>query len=695
MNAFLTSKNGVVRWALAVCLLAAAGLSEPGTVTADDARGPGLTLTDAPSLLPVEADATGRCSTLRLLTAEPAGPPPAAENQLRLMNGRRDKPVNASKNLPNSLLNDPWLALDRVATTALRPAPASASSEAPSDTPPDGPWCEVEDASPVEPSNQVVATRYEENQARPRDVQPLLALLNSPPAAPAQAPAPIPRVLPSPTAMLPPDPDYDEMRAPASYSPFRKESRGVPPQLPPRRLPREPSPDEFAPGEPVPQNAPVVQRTPPSNGPYDSDASLDDREYAPRGQAYQDDENYLDYYTESSPRRVPCPAPARCSGAAGPGGWFADRPEARQLLAPRALEARDVALGGWLDQGITAAGNNPIDRYNGVVTFNDRSGEYQMNQLNLFLEREIDTRGGGLDFGGRIDVLYGTDARFVQAADGLESNWSQDERFYQAALPQFYLDAGWNDLKVRMGHFYTILGYESVMAPANFFYSHSYAHQYGEPFTHTGMLTYYDVEEGLTAIGGFSRGVDQFDDTDGRNQLAFLGGINWTGCDKRRSVQFAINSGEQGPENMTTIYSLVGQLHPADWLSWILEHNYGQSTGGNPSGVPKTEWYGLSQYVLCQWSETLGVGTRIEWFCDEDGTRVHGLGDGNRATGPYVGSFYEVTLGLNWQPRPNLILRPEARWDWYHGTSPEGQKPFDAGQRDRQFLYGFDLITQF
>ena len=41
---------------------------------------------------------------------------------------------------------------------------------------------------------------------------------------------------------------------------------------------------------------------------------------------------------------------------------------------------------------------------------------------------------------------------------------------------------------MKFGHFYSGFGYESVAAPENFFYSHSYMFQYGEPKTYTGFI---------------------------------------------------------------------------------------------------------------------------------------------------------------------------------------------------------------
>ena len=55
-------------------------------------------------------------------------------------------------------------------------------------------------------------------------------------------------------------------------------------------------------------------------------------------------------------------------------------------------------------------------------------------------------------------------------------------------------------LNVKAGHFYTPIGYESVPAPDNFFYTHAYTMQYGEPFTHTGLLGNYKVNPNWSVL---------------------------------------------------------------------------------------------------------------------------------------------------------------------------------------------------
>jgi len=363
------------------------------------------------------------------------------------------------------------------------------------------------------------------------------------------------------------------------------------------------------------------------------------------------------------------------------------------LPQPGIFQQYGIRLGGWVDSGISWVANNPVDRYNGVVTFNDRDGEGQMNQLWFFLERPTAACNCGWDIGGRIDVLYGTDARFTQAVDGLEESWDQRERFYQTALPQFYVDVAYNDWILRAGHFFTILGYEVVPATGNFFYSHSYTMQYGEPFTHTGFLLTRKLGEQWKITAGLHRGNDQFDDTDGLDAWNFLGGVTWTGAEDWASAAFALSATEQGPGIHQQIYSLVGTLRLTDRWKYVLQHDYGQTFDRNTA--LKADWYGVNQYLFYEINKCWGAGLRMEWFRDEDGTRVTGLGAGNLAQGPFAGDFYEITAGLNWKPHANITVRPEVRWDWFDPRGSTSNHPYDSGDRNSQFLFGCDLIATY
>ena len=125
----------------------------------------------------------------------------------------------------------------------------------------------------------------------------------------------------------------------------------------------------------------------------------------------------------------------------------------------------------------------------------------------------------------------------------------------------------------------------------------------------------------------------------------------------------------------------------SDRGSYVLEHTLGSNTG---IGAKNNQWYSLANYLFHDINDCWSAGARIDWFRDEDGQRV----DVNGA-GP--GSFYEGTLGLNWQPHPNIRIRPECRWDWFVGQG----RPFDSrsggmsGTAVSQFAGALDVVLTF
>ncbi|MEX0977742.1 MAG: outer membrane beta-barrel protein, partial [Pirellulales bacterium] len=190
-----------------------------------------------------------------------------------------------------------------------------------------------------------------------------------------------------------------------------------------------------------------------------------------------------------------------------------------RIFDSECLKCRGVNVQGFLGWNpFTWNTSSPADRFNGPVTWTDRSNEITMNQMYLFAERATDTGGSGWDWGYRIDGMYGTDARFTTAS-GLETRgyftspkWST-QRFYGPALPQFYLEGAVNDLKVKVGHYYAPVGYEVVPTTGNFFPNLPYTFQYGEPFTFTGVQATWQMSENVAVGGGAFQGWDNFDNS--------------------------------------------------------------------------------------------------------------------------------------------------------------------------------------
>ncbi len=200
-----------------------------------------------------------------------------------------------------------------------------------------------------------------------------------------------------------------------------------------------------------------------------------------------------------------------------------------------------LRMGGWVEQGFTWNPDSPTNRQNNPEFFNDRANEYQLNQLYLYLEKPVEHNGSDWDFGGRIDVVFGTDFRFVtvpglEEHDNASRRWNGGQpRFYGLAMPQMYAEiASPNGVSIKLGHFYSTMGVERFAAPDNFFYSHSYVYTFGEPFTFSGALASMDVTDSITAHGAITTGWDNWEHPG--HHVGFLGGVKWTSDDDRTSL---------------------------------------------------------------------------------------------------------------------------------------------------------------
>lgn len=406
--------------------------------------------------------------------------------------------------------------------------------------------------------------------------------------------------------------------------------------------------------------------------------------------------------------------------------------EPTRYLQTEFATSRGINTYGWVNGGIGANGWG--SQSNGPITFQDYNWMGQMNQLYLVNERVVDTSDGDWDLGGRIDLLYGTDYFYTVAA-GLDGRRSTPDniglpfprwgnQFYGLAMPQLYAELGMGDHAVKFGHFYTIIGYEVVPATGNFFYTHAYTMQYGEPFTHTGILDTWTPNDQLTVYAGITNGWDNWDNgllTGGpifntaypgyNNNAALLAGVSFTDPEETQALTFAITSGNalgaviadnQYVGNLS-MYSIVYTNELTDRLTYVLQSDQGwQFNRTDIGGQPGTaQWYGVNQYAFYNLTEKLIAGMRFEWFRDNDGTRVvsglrRGAWGGPSASG-FKGNFWALTWGLNWLPGRNWVIRPELRYDFftpdgsYAGAMPYG-KGFD---QTGQFYGGCDAIWQF
>jgi len=403
-------------------------------------------------------------------------------------------------------------------------------------------------------------------------------------------------------------------------------------------------------------------------------------------------------------------------------------------------------LTGWVQQGITINPYWPKNKFNGTLRYNDRANDYQMNQLYLTGGRAVNSEACVWDIGGRVDLLYGTDYFFTSALGwetrttgvwggdaldptGAELRWNKNEgprrggtaALYGFAIPQLYGEVqaplGTN---VKMGHFYSPMGHESVMATQNFFYSHSYSMMYGEPTTLTGMMLSQRITHNWTGYFGLHRGWDKWETP--VDHVSYLAGVKWENFCRTTSVGFLINTGKDNfyydaalarQTGTRTNYSLIFSHQLSPNLHYVLQHDLGvdQNAAYEIDGAGKVKmldgkWYSISQYIYMQMTDALAFGCRVEWFKDENHSRVlkpYGPIRDNGVAQILGDEYVALSLGFNWKPTPFMTLRPEVRWDWGEGRqvyNPISDKyisggPFNDYKNNNQFTIGTDLVITF
>ena len=330
-----------------------------------------------------------------------------------------------------------------------------------------------------------------------------------------------------------------------------------------------------------------------------------------------------------------------------------------------------ISVGGWLQMGYHTKA---------LPLFNSRPDEVQLHQAWLYAEKAIDT-SCGFDIGGRVDYVYGTDGPDTQAFGINDNHWDNGWDHgadYGQAIPQLYVEAGYGDISVKAGHFYTIIGWEVVTAPDNFFYSHAYTMYNSEPFTHTGALATYSASDRLDIFGGYVLGWDSgFED----NGDAFLGGAS-LGVTDDVTLTYATVGGvfannNFGGDERGYMHSIVADVAVSDNFQYIFQSDLLSSE--DSAGTTVRDTFGINQYFIYNVNDCLSFGARAEWWnVGADSTGFQGDNANAGAIAALVAGGYDptsqdidvyaLTMGINYRPHANVIVRPEVRFDWVDGN---------------------------
>ncbi len=336
-----------------------------------------------------------------------------------------------------------------------------------------------------------------------------------------------------------------------------------------------------------------------------------------------------------------------------------------------------IDFGGWWQQGYSSASTG---------MFNNQPNSFNTHQAWLYAEKVADG-SCGMDWGFRADMMYGIDAGDTQAFGNNAGRWDFGNGWdkgggYGWAMPQLYAEVAKGDWSVKAGHFYTLLGYEVVTAPDNFFYSHAMTMFNSEAFTHTGVLATYAAGDDVTVYAGWTLGWDTgFDQFGGGSN--FLGGFS-TSVSDNATFTYILTAGDMGANGDGYSHSTVLDVSLTDSLNYVIQSDL---VSFSLAGVQRSD-VGINQYLLYSVSDSLGLGARFEWWKSDGGFGHGGLSTASGGSD----SYYATTLGVNYRPHANVIIRPEWRYDTAPHSATRAVRP---GTSYSQGMFAVDVILTF
>ncbi|MDR3110190.1 MAG: porin [Planctomycetaceae bacterium] len=357
-------------------------------------------------------------------------------------------------------------------------------------------------------------------------------------------------------------------------------------------------------------------------------------------------------------------------------------------------------FGGWLDAGIYGNEYGQSNAYNNQGVLRGRSGntnllgnvrqsDFQVNQGWLYAAKKVS--GKGLDIGGRIDAVFGTDARLLQS-QGLEidpaaTHTSWNEGDYYTALPQAYAELGINKLSIKVGKVLSPLGYETIASPDRFFYSLSYAWLQSGPGTLSGIVGTYEVNKKLTVYGAWGQG-DKFFYNMEEDSAAVAGAILTVSDRLSLSYGTIIGRIDNGvaQNHDYFIQSIVADLKLTQKLNYVFEW----TVRNDSVGATNLGEYGINNELFYSLTKKLSVGARAEWM-----HLYGGYGSATATARPLGGDhdLFALTLGANWKPTQFFTLKGEARYDSAQNVALFDT--IDGGRKDTQWSFGVSGVVHF
>jgi hypothetical protein len=367
------------------------------------------------------------------------------------------------------------------------------------------------------------------------------------------------------------------------------------------------------------------------------------------------------------------------------------------------LNDNRINVYGWLGTGGNASSSK---NSNVPLSYNIVPNSVQLDQAILRFERVPDSvQVDSMDWGFRLTNLFGIDYRYTTAKGYFSDQLLKHNNLYgYDPLEIFglvYIPWIAQGVIVKIGRWISPPDIEAQLAPDNYLYSHSIMYTY-DPYTFTGILAQIKCNDNWTAYVGFHFGNDMapWSNSAQPNGLFLL---RWVAKDNNDSVYFGINSiGDGRFKNehddlqmavATWTHRFNDRIHTATEAYFIWQRDalmggtvingpprsFFEAVGPGPliPGIsPDVGWVNYTMFML---SPRDYITVRNDILDDIKGER----------TG-FINVYSEHTLGWAHYLAPNVLMRPEVRYERAYNTPA-----YDNGTRKNQFTVSADVIVRF
>jgi hypothetical protein len=287
---------------------------------------------------------------------------------------------------------------------------------------------------------------------------------------------------------------------------------------------------------------------------------------------------------------------------------------------------------------------------------------------------------------------FGTKLAFGRTAKRMKADWNGngvlgvgdefeknsfeiEEAYLTWAVPEGNFGEG---LSLKGGKFVTLLGAELIEPWLNYNHTRSFLFGLAIPFTHTGGLATYAVNDKLSFTAGGVVGWDNVEDNNGGASGIF--NMTWVAHDMLTLATNLITGPEQtGRESdFRTVMDIVATVKPMDKLTLVANYDYGDEEYPD---IGMASWQGLALVGNYDFTDRFSAATRWEFFLDNEGTRT-GVDQ----------TLWEMT----WTAKYLFTQHFSGRLEYRHDNSDEDVfASGDDNLRSTQDVFGFAFTYLF